>query len=135
MRIAIDRAGHCYGSGRGCVGGDRYHGACTFDVRLEPAEQQTELLELLIGETCAQLPIEVGSRLAEALKHRIAAVRQFDSHDPAITWIAVTADQARRFEVVEMPRHRGALDSDRACEVVLGPPWRTFERHQVQPHR
>jgi lysophospholipase L1-like esterase len=78
----------------------------------EPREQAPQPGDFLLADATAQALIEFDGRGAQRHEHRIPSRRELHDVDAAVSWIAVTADQARRLQRVEVVGQRRLPDPD-----------------------
>ena len=64
-----------------------------------------------------------------------ASLRELDADGTPVVRVAPADDEALLLEAVEVPRERGALDVERARELVLRPPLVALQVREDEPRR
>ena len=104
-------------------------------VLLELPEECLELVELLGAESREQTLVEGLHRTQHLGVLRATRVRELDADCAPVARVAATDDEPFLFETVDMARERGALDMERARELVLGSPLLAFQVREDEPRR
>jgi DNA-binding CsgD family transcriptional regulator len=105
------------------------------DVFAQPAEHSTQGLDVVTAEARSKLPVEGDDRFKQAAVECVAGPGQLNLNGTPINQIALSLDEPRLFEPIEVSSHRRALDADVPGELELTAPPTALECVQDQPDR